>query len=145
MDRKKAYRLIDANLNRAREGLRVIEDTLRFILEDVRLCRKTRSLRHRLTELTLELYPGMLEYRDSRADPGRTLKEGGRKDIPSLLAANFRRAEEALRVLEEYSKVMSPGLSPGFKSVRYGVYTCEKAVLKLGTAGRCHARKRSKR
>ena len=129
MDRKKVYRLIDANLNRAREGMRVIEDASRFILDDGRMYRRIRALRHRLGGIFAEIYPSLVDSRDSIKDSGRCVREGPRKNVCGLVAANFRRAEEALRVLEEYSKLVSAGAGAAFKALRYKMYSYEKDML----------------
>ena len=123
-------RLIDANLNRCREGLRVVEDTARFILEEKNIYKNIRSLRHKLEGLTRDIYPELLLNRDSVNDSGRTIKEGKRKGIKEILIANFKRAQESLRVLEEYGRLVSPVAGAGFKRIRYGVYNIEKIMLK---------------
>ena len=124
------FRLIDANLNRCREGLRVVEDTARFILEEEKIYKQIRSLRHKLEGLTRDIYPELLRNRDSINDSGRAIKEGKRKSIREVLIANFKRAQEALRVLEEYGRLISPSAGAGFKKIRYGVYNIEKIMLK---------------
>jgi thiamine-phosphate pyrophosphorylase len=124
------FRLIDANLNRCREGLRVIEDTARFILEEEKIYKNIRSLRHELQGLTKGIYPELLLNRDSINDSGRAIKEGKRKSIKEVLIANFKRAQEALRVLEEYGRLISPSAGAGFKKIRYDVYNIEKVMLK---------------
>lgn len=126
---KKYFRLFDANLNRCREGLRVIEDTARFVLKKEKVYMQIRSLRHTLDKLTRAVYPELLAHRDSVADAGRKIKEGGRSNLRSVLIANFRRAEESLRVLEEYGKLVSSSAGSKFKKVRFAVYTIEKQIL----------------
>jgi len=127
---KKEYRLIDANLNRAREGLRVIEDTARFVLDNAGLYRKTRALRHKLTEITGNIYPSLLASRDSDNDAGRVIREYKRKSAAGLVVANFRRVEEALRVLEEYSRLVSASAGTQFKVMRFRIYAIEKLLIK---------------
>jgi thiamine-phosphate pyrophosphorylase len=127
---KKTARLLDANLNRAREGLRVVEDTARFIWNDSTLYARLRSVRHRLHEITASKYKFLLEARDSESDAGRTIKEGKRPSVGAVVAANMRRAQEAVRVLEEYSKVFSPTAGAALKEIRYRLYTEEKRLLK---------------
>lgn len=128
MDRT-VLRVIDANVNRCREGLRVIEDTARYVHDDARGYQATRKLRHRVTEITLGLYPEILRERNAVQDSGRTIPEGKRQSLEAVLIANFRRAEEALRVLEEYARLIAPDAGPSFKEVRYAVYTLEKKML----------------
>ncbi|MBN1823086.1 MAG: hypothetical protein JW803_02070 [Endomicrobiales bacterium] len=123
-------RLIDANLNRSREGLRVVEDTLRFVLEKKALYKKVRSLRHELDAVTRAIYPKLLSARDSRGDSGRLIKEAAaRGNSRGVLAANFRRIEESLRVLEEYSRLAGPDAGKKFKSIRFKTYTLEKNLI----------------
>lgn len=123
-------RVLDANLNRAREGLRVLEDTCRFYFSDAAGYKRLRSLRHKLHELTKEAYPRLVAARDSHSDAGRVIKEGPRQNLQGLMSANIRRAQEAVRVLEEYGKIFSPRAGGAFKSIRYQLYQEEKALLK---------------
>lgn len=125
-------RLLDANLNRAREGLRVLEDTARFRWNARSMFEALRRMRHGLDRTTRRHYPMLVSSRDAAGDAGRRLAESARRTPSGLVAANFRRAEEALRVLEEYGKVLSPGSAGRFKSVRFELYQWEKAALKRG-------------
>ena len=127
---KKTARLLDANLNRACEGLRVIEDIGRYIWNDQNIFKKARSLRHRLHVITASHYTSLVLSRDSEQDMGRRVKEKARSSVGAVLAANLRRAEEAARVLEEFSKVFSPQAAAALKRVRYELYTLEKAVIR---------------
>jgi thiamine-phosphate pyrophosphorylase len=127
---KKIARLLDANLNRAREGLRVVEDTARFVWEDKNLYRRLRYLRHALHDATAVSYRQLIDARDSAQDAGRQLKEGARSNLSAVVSANLRRAQEAVRVLEEYAKVFSAGAGAKFKKIRYQLYQEEKRVLK---------------
>lgn len=123
---KAVLRLLDANLNRCREGLRVLEDTARFVRNDARFFRTFRSLRHKLDVITRWLYPELVAARESANDEGRTVKEGGRSSAAALVTANFRRCEESLRVLEEYGKLFSAAAGREFKKIRFSVYKLEK-------------------
>ncbi len=127
---KKTLRLLDANLNRAREGIRVVEDAARFLWDDAVLYKRLRALRHDLHKATAARYKNLLESRDSRADAGRVIKESGRTSVSAVVSANMRRAQEAVRVLEEYSKVFSPVAAGQFKRIRFRLYIEEKEVLK---------------
>jgi thiamine-phosphate pyrophosphorylase len=127
---RKTLRLLDANLNRAREGVRVVEDAARFYWNDGARYRRLRALRHRLDQVARRRYKDLVEARESRNDVGRRLAEGGRQKIEDVVAANVRRAQEAVRVLEEYSKVFSPAAAGEFKAVRYALYQEEKGLLK---------------
>lgn len=125
----KVFRVLDVNLNRAREGVRVLEDTARLVWDDDGLFRGLRSVRHALDRATRVAYPKLVAARESEGDPGRKVPEKKRRDQKGLVAANFRRAEEALRVLEEYGKVISPRASGRFKALRYKLYVLEKSSL----------------
>ena len=125
-------RLLDANLNRAREGIRVVEDAARFLLNDKAGYRRLRALRHRLDAVTRPRYRELVAARESRKDIGRRIKEAPtRPSLAAVVAANLRRAEEATRVLEEYARLFSPEAVAAFKSVRYGLYQEEKRILKI--------------
>jgi thiamine-phosphate pyrophosphorylase len=126
---KKTLRLLDANLNRACEGLRVVEDAARFLWDDGPMYRRIRTLRHRLHQLTASKYKDLIRSRESETDSGRKMKEGGRRSVSDVVSANLRRAQEAVRVLEEYSKVFSPQAAGEFKKVRYQLYIQEKRIL----------------
>jgi thiamine-phosphate pyrophosphorylase len=126
---EKIWRLLDANANRAREGLRILEDTARFVLEKPEAAKALRALRHGVDELIRRHYGKLLSARDVDHDPGRSNAArpyaGGVKD---LLAANFKRCEEALRVLEEYGRVMSPEAVKKAQALRFAVYGWEKRL-----------------
>jgi thiamine-phosphate pyrophosphorylase len=122
-------RLLDANLNRAREGLRVLEDTARFVWKDAPLFAKLRQARHALDRATRRAYPDLVASRDSVRDMGRRMAEPHNRTPRGLVAANFRRVEEALRVLEEYGKVFSMDAVIEFKKLRFETYTMEKRIL----------------
>lgn len=124
------YRILDANLNRAKEGLRVCEEVARFVLEDPPLTRQCRSLRYGLDRAAVHL-PGskLLQARDSKMDVGRPEKRGPvrkHQQTRDLLTANLRRVQESLRVLEEFSRLVHPASSKGFGALRFKVYSLEK-------------------
>jgi thiamine-phosphate pyrophosphorylase len=121
-------RIIDANINRCREGLRVIEDCLRYVLNDAALYKKIRSIRHNTDKILRGAYISLIKERDIVSDAGRKMPEPSKKNPPEIIIANFKRAQESLRVLEEYSKTIFPNSSPLFKKQRYAAYNAEKAV-----------------
>ena len=122
------YRVVDANLNRLKEGIRVVEDIMRYRDNNKELSQKLKSLRHkaRINE-TKEL----LKNRDSINDVLRpsTKSEQTRKDIESILTANFKRAQESARVLEEIFKLEDVTQSENFKTIRYELYNLEKEII----------------
>ena len=137
--------MIDANLNRSSEGLRVLEDVARFVLNDVELSRRLRTLRHDLARETKSLRIGLLSQRDSEHDIGRPhsvslpSREGkpnmGTASLPGLtdlVTANAKRAEEALRVIEELAKLpelSSTLTSSRFEQARFALYTFERDLV----------------
>ncbi len=139
MDSNKIYRILDANFNRAKEGLRVVEEYVRFCIRDDKTMDEIRFIRHSLSSLSVGIYAKLLSQRDVENDVGATFKEKNRENIDALLVANFKRIEEALRVLEEYSKLLESvdadfaELSPKFKNFRFKIYEIEKVLtLKKG-------------
>jgi thiamine-phosphate pyrophosphorylase len=122
------YRVIDANINRLKEGIRVIEDIMRYRDNNKTLSRQLKDLRHkaRVNE-TREL----LKYRDSINDVLRASfkSELNRTDIQSILSANFKRGQESARVLEELYKLENIEYSENFKFIRYELYNLEKEII----------------
>lgn len=123
-------RLIDANLNRLREGIRVVEDIFRYVYNDKQTAIKLKELRH-LSRL--ENYIELLETRDVKNDVLRTSikSEQNRSDLYSILIANFKRAQESSRVLEEFCKLISIEDSENFKYIRYELYNLEIVLIKI--------------
>ncbi len=129
-------RILDANINRAQEGLRVCEEYVRFVREDVELTTRLKELRHsfRSAEDILRGILGsrLLLQRDTPGDIGTQISvstESERRGIKSVVKASLRRLEEALRVLEEYSKTLSGEAGGIFEGIRYKVYDIEKVLL----------------
>jgi thiamine-phosphate pyrophosphorylase len=119
------YRILDANLDRAREGLRIIEEWCRFGLNNPQLTEACKNLRQELGQWHRE---EIRAYRDTPNDPGTAIthpQEQQRANITELLRSNFCRTQEALRVLEEYSKLYSEPMAAACKQMRYQVYTLE--------------------
>jgi thiamine-phosphate pyrophosphorylase len=123
-------RLLDANLNRLREGIRVIEDIFRYIYNDKKISSKLKSLRHKSR---IDQYDQLLKSRDIVNDVLKTStkSEQSREDLNSILIANFKRAQESARVLEEFTKLISSKHSENFKSIRYELYDLEKALINI--------------
>lgn len=134
MTAKQLSRILDANLNRSREGLRVCEEVARFVLEDDRLTKKLKKSRHLVSETirkTPKEYLVLLSARDTVGDVGRkpSKLEKERIDAFDLFAANIERAKESLRVLEESYKLLNGDLADRFKKIRFEVYAIEKLAL----------------
>ncbi len=122
-------RILDANFDRIREGIRVIEDWCRLGLEDAAMTAACKQMRQELAQLhTSEIR----QARDTANDPGTDLShphEESRASLEALLQANFCRCQEALRVIEEYSKLYNPQISLTVKQMRYELYTWETNLL----------------
>jgi thiamine-phosphate pyrophosphorylase len=133
-------RILDASANRAREGLRVIEDYVRFALDDPGLTRRFKEVRHRLAQAERGLDEHLLiGSRDTREDVGThimTHSERVRETPRAVLAANFRRIAEALRSLEEYTKLVDVWLAGRYEVLRYDLYTLEKLTMTAVAARR---------
>ena len=123
----KNLRLIDANLNRLSEGIRVVEDIFRYILDDKTISQKLKSLRHKTK---IDIYKELLNSRDIKNDVLKTStkSEQTREDLNSILIANFKRAQQSARVLEEFTKLISIEDSENFKYIRYELYDIEKSL-----------------
>lgn len=127
-------RLLDAAANRAREGLRVLEDYVRFILDDRNLTAVCKQSRHDLTS-ALSLIPmsERLAARDTLSDVGTTISnrtERTRADLDAVLAANMGRLQESLRSLEEFGKLQGADFAAQIEQLRYRTYTLQRAIAK---------------
>ena len=123
-------RIIDANLNRVKEGLRVCEEITRFILDNHKFTAQFKQVRHKIDFLGSKICPPakLFSQRNTQADVGRfnsrgELKRGNCKDI---FWANSQRVKESLRVLEEFSKLTDFRVALGFKQLRYKIYEIEQ-------------------
>ena len=127
-----ALRVFDAAANRAREGLRAVEDYVRFVLDDRHLTKLCKQLRHDLATALARVPMGArLAARDTRADVGTSLataSEGHREDATAVLHANCIRAQEALRSLEEFGKTLCGDAAAEFEQLRYRAYTLQRAI-----------------
>jgi thiamine-phosphate pyrophosphorylase len=125
------YRIVDANLNRAREGVRVVEEVARLYLDDAALSSKFKKLRHELTSVARQSFDEkrLLLFRDSQGDVGADSMgslEKKRADLGSIVQANLRRSQEAARVLEEFGKLINPDSAGAFKRIRFRLYVLEQ-------------------
>jgi thiamine-phosphate pyrophosphorylase len=143
MFEKGLFRIIDANFNRSREGLRVCEDITRFILNSAGLAKRLKVARHRITDILKEFSipsKALSEARDSKGDVGRDAFPGipSKRQSPSdIFVANMERVKESLRVLEEFSKLFDEGASARFAALRYEVYDIEKDASEKLPSLRC--------
>jgi thiamine-phosphate pyrophosphorylase len=135
-------RLLDANANRAREALRVMEDAARFLLDHAELQAGLKILRHDLAEAVRDL-PELATQRDTPGDVGTTVttpSEQTRAGAADVVRAAGKRLSEALRSLEEYAKVLPPPAGPTaaarFEALRYRGYTLEQRLNAALAGGR---------
>lgn len=124
---------MDANLDRLSEGLRVLEDAARFILDDTRTTETLKRMRHELTSTEPDLKRRLLAARDTAEDIGRQSPVTGieRTRLADLVTANARRAQESLRVLEECAKLpQAPSeiARRDFEAARFALYEIEREL-----------------
>ena len=130
------FRIIDANFNRSREGLRVCEDVTRFILNSPKLTKELKTIRHALSAIIREPSIGsriLYESRDVETDVGRRSRfksEMKRLDSIDIFYANIERVKESIRVLEEFTKLIDAKVPAKFAALRYRVYDVEKKFNK---------------
>ena len=128
MKKNNLLRVIDANLNRYKEGIRVVEDIYRYIYNDKNISSTLKSLRH----ITLPIsQKELLQTRDSINDvlKSSTKSEQKRENLESIIIANIKRSQESARVLEEIFKLIDIKTSEKFKENRYLLYNIEKEIL----------------
>jgi len=126
-------RIIDANLNRMGEGLRVLEELARLSLNDAGLTQQLKNMRHELLKVNPALQQQLLQARDSGGDVGADMEVPGEekeRDTAMTITANARRVQESLRVMEEIAR--APGLNldtDKYRQTRFSLYDLEKALL----------------
>lgn len=131
LNKKALYRIIDANLNRTREGLRVCEEILRFVLNDKKSTLEFKKIRQQIKKITdILLIEKLLKARDIENDVGKKSYriELERKNYADIFFANIQRVKESLRVMEEFLKLIDSNLSIKFKEIRYRIYFLEKKI-----------------
>ena len=130
---RQVWRLLDAVANRANEGLRVIEDYVRFLTDDPRLSRRLKVLRHELGFAIGKLdTQRMLDSRDAANDVGSSIStdsESQRADPEHVARANIKRVQESLRSLEEFSKLVNVEAAAAFERLRYQMYDVETDLI----------------
>lgn len=135
-------RLLDANLDRAREGLRVLEDWARFALERPDLVARCKDLRQRLGRLHDRRYKLARHTADDPANGQTHPAQAERHSPEQVLAANAGRVQEALRVLEEFGRALDPPLAAEAAAIRYALYDLEVALLRAGPSPAQELRRR---
>ncbi|MDR3012095.1 MAG: hypothetical protein LBU70_02655 [Chitinispirillales bacterium] len=132
-EKQPIYRILDANFNRLREALRVVEEFFRFIDENEEACVSLKGMRHLLTDMEKQIgQDALLSNRDTGTDcfaSESRPEEMNRSNTIDVLNANFKRAQEACRVIEEYSKAAdAKDVSRQAKKIRFTLYTLHKAT-----------------
>ncbi len=130
---QRLYRIIDANFNRAREGLRVCEDVCRFVYDQRARTGRYKRIRHRLTDILKRWdIDRMVAARQTSRDVGRASEpsELKRRHLRDIFMANSQRVKESVRVLEELAKLIDVKSARDLKSLRYRVYILEQEVFR---------------
>ncbi|MCB9851914.1 MAG: thiamine phosphate synthase [Phycisphaerales bacterium] len=129
------YRILDANLNRAREGLRVLEEYARFALNDAVASEAIKIARHVLAGVAGQLgRDDLLACRDTPGDVGTsitTTSESSRADAKAVAQAASARVGEALRCIEEYGKLVSTDAAKRIERLRYDLYSIEQNLFAI--------------
>ncbi len=129
MQNNNIYRIIDANINRASEALRVLEDWARFVKNSIAISEKLKNIRHNINNL-ISLHPNLILNRDSEYDTGKSIEnKSTRSSAKDIIRANCKRTEEALRVLCEYGQLLNIDIK-AFEQNRYDIYSLEKELIR---------------
>ena len=131
---RRVLRIIDANLNRVKEGLRVCEDISRFGLDSVQTTAQFKQIRLRISGAIQLLGIGaseLLKSRNIQKDVGKKTAKAEllRRNFQDVFFANIQRVKESIRVLEEFTKIYNRKASRYFKNIRYSIYHLEKLVI----------------
>ncbi len=133
MNLNKMLRIVDANTNRIGEGLRLLEDIARLMLDDAALSARLKALRHSLEISDIAVKKGLLQARDSSGDVGidiETADQLKERNIHQIVIAGARRVEQALRVLEDIARLPEANLDPErLKKARFEMYTAERQII----------------
>jgi thiamine-phosphate pyrophosphorylase len=128
-------RIIDANLNRIGEGLRLLEEIARLLLNDTAITQQLKTMRHELLRSDSLYQQQLLQSRDSEGDVGINMGitgENKERELPLVVVANSRRVQESLRVLEELARVPGTVLkqdTDSYKQARFNLYTIERQLI----------------
>jgi len=122
-------RILDANINRTKEGLRVCEEIARFVLNSRKLTEDFKILRHEVDVIVKHFGSlNLCKTRSSLDDVGKEIyaNELKRKCLKDIFFANIQRVKESIRVLEEFTKLTNSHLAVKIKKIRYAIYETEK-------------------
>jgi len=128
---QKILRIIDANFNRTREGLRVIEEAIRFVYQNEKILKEIRKIRHEISVKIFKFFPPekLKSSRFIREDKGKSLDIKKKINFKKVVETNFLRVEESLRCLEEYSKIINSDAFGFFHNIRFKIYEMEKKII----------------
>ncbi len=127
----RVFQIIDANLDRAREGLRVLEDWARFGLGGNDFVAKIKNYRQILGKNHLEVYKQSRNYIEDQFKGLTHQEQNNRKNPEQIICSNAGRVQEALRVIEEFSRLHNHKLSKIASEIRYEIYSLEIDLLNL--------------
>ena len=122
--------IVDANLDRAREGLRVLEDWARFGLGRKELVKELKNFRQILGKHHSNVYKVSRNFTTDKCNGLSHPEQFKRDNIDSILSSNAARVQEALRVIEEFTRKYDPDLSNAASKIRYSIYSLEVELLK---------------
>ena len=125
----RTYQILDANLDRAREGLRVLEDWARFGLSKADSVTKIKNFRQILGKYHLSIYKKARNYSKDTCQGLSHNEQKNRKTPENIISANSARVQEALRVIEEFSRIDNHKLFKIASEIRYEIYTLEVELL----------------
>ena len=131
------YQIIDANLDRAREGLRVLEDWARFGIGENNCVTRIKNFRQILGKNHLEVYKQSRNYIEDECKGLTHEEQSNRKTPEQIISSNAGRVQEALRVIEEFSRLHNHELSKIASEIRYEIYTIEIDLLSLSKCNNC--------
>ena len=123
------FQIIDVNYNRAREGLRVVEEIARFLLKSTDITQKIRKIRHSLKDILADTGFHYLEARNIEKDFGKDFTSSSYKKVTDMCKANFSRVEESMRVIEEFMRLRNSVLSKKIMDLRFLCYDLEKELI----------------
>jgi thiamine-phosphate pyrophosphorylase len=126
----KYSRIIDANLNRLREGIRVVEDIFRYEFNEYDITISLKELRHTSISYLQEKCICKRDVTNDCLKDISTDTEMNKRDINQIVLANLKRVQESSRVLEEMCKIYDHKESKKFKIIRYKSYSIEKKINK---------------
>jgi len=129
LDDLRIAQIIDANLDRAREGLRVLEDWARFALGRKDLVKNFKNFRQTLGKHHLKIYKESRNFTNDECTGLSHPEQFNRNNVSSIICSNAARVQEALRVIEEFSRDHNQNLCKISSEIRYEIYNLEITLL----------------